>query len=181
MLTSEVMAEGSESLSQKKRDAAEWTRTVNRLNQLEAQMREDRGALQSLIDLKKRRKAAKVPISGAADGRDLLEEIVQAHKTYQDSVDRYNSERRNLKYRFPGEGDIIERRYMVIQEKSVEEVGREIGVDGDLTHLTRIIEQHYKAFVEEEAGTASPNARPTIRRPASGKEDDGPERMRIVR
>ncbi len=141
-------------------DAAEWYRRTQKLNVYESQVKDLTQKLQDLITKKNHGQTQIKDEKG--NGSDILDGIVETHKKLVEAHKNYEGERAEIKYRYPGEGDLVERRYMPLRPPTLHQVEKELGLTGELTQLKKKIDQKYAPFVKKK-----PRPKPL--------RDDGPQ------
>lgn len=129
----------------------EWAKRKSKLNVYETQIKELTKKIQHLIQMKN---AKSVPLDEKGKPIDVLETIVVTHKKLKEAVDDYNKEEAEMKYRFPEEGTLVERRYVPMRMQTLDQIEREIGLNGELTRIKKKIDSKYAAIVGDE--TAKP-------------------------
>lgn len=126
----------------------EWAKRTSRLNVLETKVTDLEKLLKNLIEQKKHTRTYK---DEKGNEIDILQKIADEHKKMKGVVADYNKEKAELKYRYPEEGALIERRYMPLRERSLEQIEREIGLAGELTRTKAKIDKKYAPFTKDEA------------------------------
>lgn len=114
----------------------EWARRITSLNKLEARIKDDAGKLQAAINAKN-------------SGQGPLKPITQSYKDLITSMDKYNHEKEILKYKYPEEGEMIERRYLPMRPKPLTEYETGSGLNAELTELKNKISRTYAPFLDE--------------------------------
>lgn len=114
----------------------EWARRITSLNKLEARIKDDAGKLQSAINAKN-------------SGQGPLKPITQSYKDLVRSMNKYNHEKEVLKYKYPEEGEMIERRYLPMRPKPLTEYETGSGLNEELTELKDKISRTYAPFISE--------------------------------
>lgn len=132
-------------------DAVEWYKRTQKLAALETRMKDETKSLQALISSKNGGvRMVKDEKGGQAD---ILETIVKNHKNLIETYKKFEEEKIEVKYRYPGEGDLVERRYMSTRPPTLEQIEKEMGLEGELNSLSKRIETKYSKFV----GTQKPD------------------------
>lgn len=155
----------------------EWAKRSSKINVYETQIKEATRRLQDLIRAKNEKRHA---VDEKGNPVDLLQEITATHKELLAAVKNYNTEKAELHYRFPERGALIERRYVPFREQSVEQIEKEMGLDGELTKIKKKIDKKYSTFTEESTTEAPPKVQP--RAPTVKKtkdEDEAPKRLKL--
>ncbi len=171
-----AFAFAQEESSDKVKDAREYAKQQSKLNQYESQLK---GYQKSLADLIKAKQQGYKKIKSSSDSKeeiDVLDAIVEKHNLLTEAHDNYEKQRKLLKYRFPGKGDQIERRYMPLRPPSLKQVEREIGLNGQLTELKVKTDRKYAQFrksAEKELDSAEKKkAYKTKKKPSEAESKD---------
>jgi hypothetical protein len=159
-------------------DSAEWYKRTQRLTALESKIKEETKNLQSLIQ--KKNQGQRFIRDEKNNSIDLLEAIVVSHRGLQATHDAYEKERIEIKYRFPGEDGLVERRYMSLRPPSLEQVEKELGLDGQLNQLSQKIGKKYQVFMPEPSPSAQRVDDPesTLK---NVKKDQADQRLRLTK
>jgi hypothetical protein len=123
---------------------AQYNKHINKMSQLSGKVEEGQKTIQQLI-LQKRMGVTKVK-SEKGDSADILEVIKKEHAEYLDNREKYNSELREVTYRFPSQGQEISRKYRPFRPKTVVEIEKELGLDGQLSDLKIKVQEKYQVF-----------------------------------
>jgi hypothetical protein len=139
-------AEGGEAVetSGGNRSDKQWATRTNKLDKLEQQIKDGEKKVKDLIAAKNGGHHA--PAAGEAHG-NVLDEIVTAHRDMKKAMEDYEVEKRELVYRFPEEGALINRRYLPMRPKTLDQLEKELGLDGELTRLKQNIDKKYVSVV----------------------------------
>ena len=121
----------------------EWAKRTSKLNVLEAKLKEIQKGMAENIKAKNS--------EGERGGEESTKRIAEAQKELTKTYEEYLKAKNELKYRFPEEGALIERRYVPLREKSLEQVEKEMGLHGDLTRIKLAIEKKYGSVSGEKA------------------------------
>lgn len=157
----------------------EWAKRTSKLNVYETKAKDLNKQLQDLIQKKKSGGKA---VNEKGEPVDVLGEIVKAHAALKNTVHEYNIEKSELKYRYPEEGVVIDRRYVPLREQSLEQIENDMGLDAELTKTKAKIDRKYASFVGPEPLTPPPAPQP--KNPESTvkdlkKKNDEPERIKF--
>jgi hypothetical protein len=125
----------------------EWAQRTSKLNVQEAKQKDLTKQLQKFIIMKNENRA---PLDEKGKPIDLLASIAETHKKLKGVVEEYNADKNELRYRYPEQGTWIERKYLPMRDKSIDEIEHEMGLDGELTKTKRKIDQKYAPFVGDE-------------------------------
>jgi hypothetical protein len=139
-------------------DAVEWYKRTQKVAALESKIKDDTKNLEALI---KAKNSGTRLVKGDKGETDILKQIVKTHAQLLETYKKFEDEKRDVRYRYPGEGDLVEREYMSSRPPTLEQVERQLGLGGELTRLSAQIEQKYKTFNPPE--------------PRSPRREDGPE------
>lgn len=124
----------------------EWAKRTSKLNIQETKIKDLTHLLQKLIQEKNQ----KHEVAGEKGHTpQTLEQISTSYKQLTDIIKTYNADRAELKYRFPEEGALIERRYVPLREQSLEQIEKEIGLNGELTRTKKKIDKKYATFIDD--------------------------------
>lgn len=140
----ESAAPSSDSVSPEVR---EWTKHTQKLTGFESKVKENKEELERLIRAKKSGKTQFVDEKG--NKISILDSIVETHKNLMEAHENYEQERNVIKYRYPGAGEQIERRYMPLRPPSLEQVELEVGLNGQLTEIKQKTDLKYAKFRKE--------------------------------
>ncbi|OFZ12246.1 MAG: hypothetical protein A2Z20_04315 [Bdellovibrionales bacterium RBG_16_40_8] len=125
----------------------EWAQRKTKLNIYESKIKDYTKDIQHLIHLKNTNTSA---LDEKGKPINVLDAIATTHKKLKTEVDGYNKEKEELKYRFPEEGRVIERRYVPLRAQSLEEIEKEMGLDWELTQTKKKIDKKYSTFIGYE-------------------------------
>lgn len=156
-------------------DFAEYNKKINKMSQLSGKVEEGQKKIQQLI-VQKRMGLRKIK-GEKGDEQDVLELINSTHKEFLDNRDKYNSELRDVTYRFPSRGQEIQRKYRPYRPKTVEQIEKELGLDGQLSDLKNKVQEKYHVFNPKKE-VVVPEPLPESRQPAS---EPSSERLRLVK
>ncbi|NJL25829.1 MAG: hypothetical protein HC902_12075 [Calothrix sp. SM1_5_4] len=106
--------------------------------------------------------------------QELIKEMVEINKQRNKDVDDYNRLKAELTYRYPSEGESLNRRYQTQNKRSLEEMEGVVGLDEMLTRVKKTIDRKFAPFMEEVAPT-KPKASPAQAAP------EKPPRLRLER
>lgn len=128
-------------------DAKEWYKRTQKLKAIETKIRENNKKLQALI---KGKNNGQTIVKADKEGDlNILDVIVDTHRELVKKHEEYNKERREIKYRYPGGADLVERRYLPLRAPTLEQLEQEMGLDGELTLLRKKIEKKYASFLKK--------------------------------
>ena len=175
VVAEEKPAESSEAPSGDQADR-EWAKRTSKLNIHESKIKDLTKKLQAMIQNKNSNSKM---IDEKGQPVDLISQIAASHKELKDTVGMYNKEKDELKYRYPEEGQLIERRYVPLRPQSLEQIEKEIGIDAELSKTKIKIDKKYATFVGD---TVVPP--PKIEKPESTLKEtkpnpQAPERLKL--
>ena len=127
-------------------DAKEWYKRTQKLKAIETRIKEQNKTLQGLI--KNKNNGQKIVKQEKGEHLDILEVIVTQHRELAKSHAEYDAERKEIKYRYPGGADLVERRYLPLRAPTIEQLEKEMGLDGELSLLRKKIDTKYASFVK---------------------------------
>ena len=156
----------------------EWAQRKTKLNIYEAKIKDYTKEIQRFIYFKNTNTAA---IDEKGKPINVLQAIAETHRKLKEATEGYNKEKEELKYRFPEEGMVIERRYVPMRFQSVEQIEKEMGLDGELTRTKKKIDKKYLTFMGDEDIKPIPQKlkgpEPTLKEIKHGEET--PPRLKL--
>lgn len=158
----------------------EWAKRTTKLNIYETKMKELNKKIQQMIKAKNNNVQA---LDEKGKPVDVLETITTAFSDLKKTVKDYNAERDELKYKYPEEGARIERRYVPLRAQSIEQIEKEIGLNGELTRTKKKIDKKYAPFVGEDFIEPAPPKGTAPDSPANieAEKAAGPTRIKLSR
>ena len=110
--------------------------------------------------------------SSTTEKQDIIRQMVELTTTRNKDVDSYNKVRSELTYRYPTQGEALQRRYQTQNKRSVEELESVAGLDELLTRTKKVVEKKFAPFKpeEDEAKVKSKIAQP---------QEEAPKRLRL--
>ncbi len=180
----EGAAEGGEGAAKPAGNGAdrEWAKRTTKLNVYESKMKELNRKIMEMIEAKKGSHAA---LDEKGKPIDPLEIISTSFTELKTTVKSYNEEREQLKYKFPEEGVVIERRYVPQRVQTLEQMEKEIGLNGELSLTKRKVDKKYETFMGDEITGPIPQApkgpESTLKetKPIKNHEEEGPKRLKL--
>jgi hypothetical protein len=131
----------------------EWAQRTSKLNIQDQKIKDATAKLQKLIQAKnsgqKIRDEKNVEVN-------VLDEITTTYKELKTNVDEYSVGKDELRFRFPEEGVVIERQYVPLRLKSLDEIEREIGIEGTLVRLKNKTDKKYEVFIGVQPENVEP-------------------------
>jgi hypothetical protein len=145
---SEKSSEGGETKESNGKSAdREWAQRTSKLNILAAKMKELKFRIQEMIEKKN---SGHAPRDEKGNEIDVLGEMTKVHKELVETLAEYTKESDELRFRYPEEGTVINRKYVPLHEQSLEQIEKEMGLDGDLTRTKAKIDKKYAPFRADE-------------------------------
>jgi hypothetical protein len=86
----------------------------------------------------------------------LNTEMFQEHNDLVETYKKYNELRYHMKYEHPEKGEIVDRRYLAMRAKTIDELEKEIGLQGRLTQLKKKIDEKYAPFIQKDKAAHPP-------------------------
>jgi hypothetical protein len=144
----EKKAEGGEGEG-KKTDGAdrEWAKRTTHINVIEAKIKE----LKTNIILYVKAKNGNYAMLDEKGVKiDVVKKIAETYKELEKSIDDYGKAKDELRFRFPEEGTVIDRKYVPLRLQTLEQIEKESGLNGDLDRTKENMDKKYEAFVGEK-------------------------------
>lgn len=149
----------------------EWAKRLTNIQKHSAKIEETTKELQSLI-----REKEHAPV-------EELEKIQAKFKELKELIAKYNSEKDELKYRYPEEGALIDRRYLPIRDPSLEELNHDTNLSLELKKTKKKIDKKYATFTGKMASPTQ-NAKSPVVEPTADKkvesESDAAESKKLI-
>lgn len=142
----------------------EWVEIQGRISALESKVSSKQSNINKLIEDKK-----KLP-SDSPQVRDIVKQLVTEYKEYREAVLEYEKQTALLKYRFPERGMKDDRKYEVIELKTLDEMEAQLGIDGRLDRNMKRLQQQYgspQVNQAEKKKSTKPNKASETDRPIS--------------
>lgn len=149
------------------KDQREYNEKTAKLSSLKLRIEEGEKHFHELVRSKAE---AKLKSEKQTFIRQMTEVATQRNK----DVEAYNKLKSEVTYRYPYQGEILNRRYETQKPRSVEELESAGGLDDLLTRTGQLIRQRYAPFLETED---KPAVKPSVAQPAQEK----PKRLRLER
>jgi hypothetical protein len=109
----------------------------------------------------------------------ILDVIVQTHQSLLEATEKYNLERDEISYRYPGGQDVIMRKYMAFRPPSIEQVEKELGLDGELTEIKKKIYKKYSYATDGEEVLVPTRQRAAEQVDQGARTPEAPKRAKI--
>ncbi len=156
----------------------EYSKRLNKMTQIQSKLTEGTARLKELI---KQKNHGSHEIKDEKNNHvNILDSIAQQHKQLSEDYDLFNEELRAITYRFPSKGEEIGRKYIPLRPKTLEQVEREMGLEGDLTALKDKVDAKYKAFAPNEEPTPIPQV-PKHESTLKDKNAEKAPRLKLVK
>lgn len=154
--------EGAASVSKEQKEffdkSAKLTALTNRIADQEKQFHE-------LVRKKNETKST-------TEKQQIIRQMVELTTARNKDVDSYNKVKSDLAYRYPNQGEALQRRYQTQSKRSVEELEGVAGLDELLTRTKKVVEKKFAPFKPEED---EKRAIPKIAQP----EQEPPKRLKL--
>lgn len=115
---------------------------------------------------------AKAEAHSAEEKQRLIKEMVELTKERNKDVDQFNKLKSELAYRYPNQGEHLNRRYQTQTKRSIEELEGVAGLDELLTRTKKVIERKYAPFEEKSEKTVAAPVKPTA-------HEEEPKKLRL--
>jgi DNA repair ATPase RecN len=149
----------------------EWAKRTTSIQKYSAKIEETTKELQSLI-----REKEHAPV-------EELEKIQVKFKELKEIISKYNAEKEELKYRYPEEGALIERKYLPMKDRALEELSNDTNFGLELKKTKKKIDKKYATFTgndsrpkKEEKPLSEPS---TDKKNEHEDEEAGPKRLML--
>ena len=172
--------EGTKQSADGERADREWAQRTSKLNIQQQKIKEATDKLQKLITAKNAGREVRDEKNNKVD---VLAEIATTHGLLKTHVEDYNKAKNELRYRYPEEGALIERRYVPMRLQTLEQIEREIGIEGRLDRLKVKSDKKYEPFIgkkPEEVAPAEPQPKPTLKERSQSEEEKNKKRLKLV-
>lgn len=126
----------------------EWAMRITRLNKLEARIKADKVDLQAAVKAKDSGQSFILDSNGKK--MKVLPQIIHAYKDLMKSMNEYNHQKEILKYRYPEEGAVIDRHYVLMHKKSLHDYETQSGLDLELSRIKKKIDHKYAPFTKHK-------------------------------
>ena len=167
-LTAQEKEKPAESGAAQDLRSQDYNSKVAEINQLEARIRDQQIRMKDLLQTRKN-------IKDNDKNTAAMEEIKTIHKELNKNIIAFNKATKELRYRFPDEGILTERKYIQLQEKTINQIEEEIGLSTDLKRLRAKVDKKYKPFAETEEEKAKLATPKTIKQKEQEQTEENPE------
>lgn len=123
--------------------------------------------------------------------KEIMDQMVELVTERNKSADQYNILKTDLAYRFPSQGETLDRSYKTQSKKTVEEIEGSIGLDELLTRTKKMVDKKYAPFIPaKEVVVPAAASTVTVEDQQSGRnqkasnhdlEEEKPKRLRLER
>ncbi|MBX3020317.1 MAG: hypothetical protein KF799_01465 [Bdellovibrionales bacterium] len=162
---SEKKEESAAATEEVPKDQKEFTDKTAKLTTLGNRIEEAEKRFQELV---REKAAAKSPEAKQV----LIKEMVEITNQRNKDADEFNKIKSDLTYRYPYQGEKLNRRYQTQSSRSLEEMEAAGGLDELLTRTKKVVERKFAPFMEEEK---KPEPKPKVAKPGEEK----PPRLRL--
>lgn len=129
----------------------EWAKRMSKQAIIEAKIKELKKIIHECIEAKN---SGHVLLDEKGAKVDLIPKIAEAHKELEKAAEEYETGRNDMEYHFPEKGALIERRYLPIHVQTVEQIEKELGINGELTLTKQALDKKYESLVGEKPAIA---------------------------
>lgn len=112
----------------------------NRVNTLRVKIKSKQDSIEHLIEAKQHTKDDKHAF-------EIVQQMKVEHKELTDAVKEYDQQRALLKYRYPERGREESKQYERIEVKDLEDMEKELGLEGQIHRSVRNVKSRYKKTV----------------------------------
>jgi hypothetical protein len=93
--------------------------------------------------------------------KEIMNRMVGIVMDRNKTAEQYNALKTELAYRYPSQGEALDRSYRTQSKKSLEEIEGSVGLDELLTNTKKMIDRKYAPFVPPKEVTTNPAAAST--------------------
>jgi hypothetical protein len=161
----EEKKEGESAVAPMPKDQKEFYEKSAKLTTLTNRIVEHEKQFQELVRKKNEAKSTE-------EKQALIKQMVELTNTRNKDVDSYNKVKADLTYRYPNQGEILDRRYHTQSKRSMEELEGVAGLDELLTRTKKVVEKKFAPFMPEEQA----QTKPKVAQPAA---EEKPKRLRL--
>lgn len=158
-------AGGAKPSAEISKEQREFTEKQTKLNALQNRLVDADKKFKELVNEKAEAKTTE-------SKQQIIKEMVELTNQRNKDAAEFNQIKSDLTYRYPNQGEHLERRYQTQSKRSVEEMEGAAGLDEMLTHTKKLIDKKYAPFMPEEDGKAAPKA-------TSVQIEEKPARLRL--
>lgn len=161
----EKKEEGGAGAEAPSKEAKEFTEKSARLTTLSSKIEEADKRFRELVHEKNE--------TGSIEHKQAaIKEMVTLTKERNANVQEYNKLRTEITYRYPYQGEKLNRRYDTQSERTVEEMEHAGGLDEQLTRTKKLVDKKYAPFLPKVE-------KPAAKSHVSGAEPEKRERLRL--
>lgn len=146
------------------KEQREFTEKSAKLTTLSNRIEEAEKRFQELV---REKAAAHTPEAKQA----AIKEMVETANARNKDVEAFNKLKAELTYRYPYQGEKLNRRYGTQRERTAEEMEAAGGLDELLTRTKKVVERKFAPFMQDET---KPAPKPNVAQPA-----EKPARLRL--
>lgn len=138
---------------QQVRSSRDYVQKSSRLASLKIRMEDSEAEFHKLVKSKEQ-------TSDKVVQREIMDRMLALHKELENFTKEYNSLRMEVLYKFPGQGELTERKFAPVRHRSMDELQKESVLGAKLTAAKRAMDRKYRPF-QPEAEAAKTEAKPT--------------------
>jgi hypothetical protein len=124
--------------------------------------------------------------------KEIMDQMVALVEDRNKAAEQYNSLKTDLAYRFPSQGEALDRSYRTQSKKSVEEIEGSIGLDELLTRTKKMVDKKYAPFIPaKQVNVPAASSTVTVEDQHNGRnqkaavqetsEEEKPKKLRLER
>jgi hypothetical protein len=147
------------------KEEREFTEKQGKLNVLQNHIEEADKRFQELVREKAEAKSAE-------EKQVVIKEMVELTNQRNKDAAAFNKLKTDLTYRYPNQGEHLERRYQTQTKRTVEEMEGAAGLDEMLTRTKKLVDRKYAPFQPEQE-------KPKPKAAAVPNQAEKPERLRL--
>lgn len=157
----------------------EWAKRTSKINVYETKMSDLTKKIKNLILQKN---ANQKVVDEKGQPVDALKSMAALHAELKKTVADYNKEKAELKYRYPEEGALIERRYLPLRPQTLQQIENEIGIDAELTKTKKKIDKKYSSFTGHELKVQAPAPElPEATLKEKDPQEESPKKLKLTK
>lgn len=92
---------------------------------------------------------AKDSVKGKSKKLELIEEMKTVMQERDETVEKFNKLRDEIRFKFPDKGKTVVRRYAPMQKKTFEQLEKRSTLDTDLSRAKKAADKVYRPFVQQ--------------------------------
>lgn len=117
---------------------------VQKMNKLDERVKTHEDSFRKLVVQKRRAKSSEEKLA-------IIEQMKSVYAEYEKTMDELSEVKKELKYRFPSEGEATLRSYAHIEKKSPEELEKTVDLSTTLSNTKLAVDEKYKSFMPKKA------------------------------